>query len=157
MPDKDQITAAIGQGIADVETTFGGLTDEQLATQVNAEEGGWTARDILAHLAGREQVYAMMRQAASGGENPFATISNFGDWNQARVDERAGVSRDDLLAEFRTVHQNLLTQVRGMSDDDLAGTVALGPRTPTLADLMYASGGTHSTGHAKEVAEAVGR
>lgn len=156
MPDKDQITAAIGQGIADVEATFGGLSDAQLGTQVHAEAGGWTARDILAHLAGREQVYAMMRQAASGGENPFASISNFGDWNQARVTERAGVSRDDLLTEFRTVHENLLTQVQAMSDDDLAGTVALGPRTPSLADLMYASGGTHSSGHAKEVAQAVG-
>jgi len=42
-----------------------------------------------------------------------------------------------------------------MSADDLTGTVALGPRTATLADLMYASGGTHFTGHAKEVAQAL--
>lgn len=156
MPDKGTITAAIQQGIADVEATFGGLSDAQLATQVHTEPGGWTARDILAHLAGREQVYAMMRQAASGGDNPFATISNFGDWNQARVDERAGVSRDDLLTEFRAVHEALLAKVQEQSDEELAASVALSSRTATLGDLMYASGGTHSSGHAKDVAQAVG-
>ena len=40
MPDKSQITAAIHQGIADVAATFGKLSDEQLATQVNADDGG---------------------------------------------------------------------------------------------------------------------
>ena len=156
MPDKEQITTAIQTGIADVESTFGGLTDAQLLTQVHAGPGGWTARDSLAHLAGRKQVYVMMQRAASGGDNPFATITNFADWNQARVAERAGVSRDDLLAEFRAVHEELLAQVQGMSDDELARTVALGERTPTLADLMYASGGTHSSSHAKEVEQIVG-
>ncbi len=156
MPDKEQITAAIGQGIADVEATFGGLSDAQLATQVSVEEGGWTARDVLAHLAGREQVYAMMRQAASGGENPFATITNFGDWNQARVTERDGVSRDELLTEFRAVHEDLQARVQALSDDELAASVALGTRTATLGDLMYASGGTHSSSHANDVARAVG-
>ena len=56
MVAKEQITTAIQQGIADVEATFGGLSDAQLTTQVYTEPGGWTARDILAHLAGREQV-----------------------------------------------------------------------------------------------------
>jgi hypothetical protein len=154
--NQEEITSAIQQGIADVESTFGALSDAQLATKVHAEDGGWTVRDILCHLAGREQVYVMMQQAAAGGENPFATITNFGDWNGARVAERDGVSRDDLLTEFRTVHEALLAKVQGMSADDLAGTVALGPRTATLADLMYASGGTHSTGHATEVAQALG-
>ena len=156
MVAKEQITTAIQQGIADVEATFGGLSDSQLATQVYTEPGGWTARDLLAHLAGREQVYAMMRQAASGGDNPFAKISSFHEWNQARVDERAGVSRDDLLTEFRTVHEALLAKVQSQSDEELATTVTLGSRTPTLGDLMYSSGGTHSTGHAKDVSQVVG-
>lgn len=156
MANQEAITTAIQQGITDVESTFGALSDAQLATKVHADDGGWTARDILCHLAGRKQVYAMMQQAAGGGENPFATITNFADWNQARVTERDGVSRDDLLTEFRTVHEDLLAQVQKMTADDLAGTVSLGPRTATLGDLMYASGGTHSSGHAKEVEQALG-
>ncbi|HEY8597182.1 MAG TPA: maleylpyruvate isomerase N-terminal domain-containing protein [Thermomicrobiales bacterium] len=156
MANQEEITTAIQQGIADVESTFGALSDAQLATTVHSGEGGWTARDILAHLAGRKQVYAMMQQAAAGGENPFAAITSFHDFNRDRVTERDGVSRDDLLTEFRTVHEDLLAQVQAMSADDLAGTVALGPRTATLGDLMYASGGTHSSGHAKEVEQALG-
>ena len=156
MPDKSQITAAIQQGIADVTATFGNLSDEQLATQIHAADGGWTARDILAHLAGREQVYAMMQQVASGGENPFTKVTNYNDFNEARVTDRQGKSRDELLSEVRTVHENLLAQVQAMSDEQLAGVVPIGQRTPTLGDLMYGSGGTHSSNHAKEVSQVLG-
>ena len=99
----------------------------------------------------------MMRQVASGGENPFTKVTNFNDFNEARVTDRAGKSRDELLAEFRAVHERLLAQVQGMSDEDLAGTVALGARSMTLGDLLHASGGTHSSNHAKEVAQALGQ
>ena len=156
MPDKSQITAAIQQGIDDVTATFSNLSDEQLATQIHADDGGWTARDLLAHLAGREQVYAMMQQVAAGGENPFTKVTNFNDFNDARVTDRQGKSRNELLAEFRAVHEGLLAQVQAMSEEQLAGTVNLGARTPTLGDLMYASGGTHSSNHAKEVSQVLG-
>ncbi|CAA9555356.1 MAG: hypothetical protein AVDCRST_MAG18-635 [uncultured Thermomicrobiales bacterium] len=155
MANREEITAAIQQGIANVESTFGALSDAQLATQVHAEEAGWDARDILAHLAGRREVYAMMRQAATGA-NPFAGISSFHDFNRERVAERDGLGRDELLTEFRAVHEDLLAQLDTIPDDQLAAEVALGPRRATLGDLLLGSGGTHSSGHAKDVAQAVG-
>ena len=52
MATREEIIGAIQQGIATVDQTFGDLSDEQLATEVY--EGGWTAKGILAHLAGRK-------------------------------------------------------------------------------------------------------
>src|SRR5690242_14594360 len=67
---KEEIIAAIRQGIERVERTFGGLTDEQLQTQVHTEESGWTARDILTHLAGRARGYEMMTGMAGATPPP---------------------------------------------------------------------------------------
>ncbi len=119
MASKGEISAAILRGNRDVQQVFGGLMDTQLDTRVQQGEGTWTAGDILGHLAGREQVYAMMFQAARG-DNPFAAISDFNAWNEARVAERRGDERDDLLAEFRAVHEALLAQVEATDEAELA-------------------------------------
>jgi uncharacterized damage-inducible protein DinB len=155
MATKGEISAAILRGNRDVEQVFGGLTDTQLDTPVHQGEGTWTAGDILGHLAGREQVYAMMFQAARG-DNPFAAISDFNAWNEERVAERRGEGRDDLLAEFRAVHEALLAQVEATDDAELGQVISLGRRTASLGDLLRGSGGQHSTTHATEVASALG-
>jgi len=155
MASKGEISAAILRGNRDVQQVFGGLMDTQLDTRVQQGEGTWTAGDILGHLAGREQVYAMMFQAARG-DNPFAAISDFNAWNEARVAERRGDERDDLLAEFRAVHEALLAQVEATDEAELAQVVALGARQATLGDLLLGSGGQHSTTHASEVASVLG-
>ena len=51
MATKQEITAAIREGIEHVERTFGALTDDQLRVKVHEADGGWTAKEILAHLA----------------------------------------------------------------------------------------------------------
>jgi uncharacterized protein (TIGR03083 family) len=151
MASKGEITAAILRGNRDVQQVFGGLTDTQLDTPAQQDGGTWTVGDVLGHLAGREQVYAMMFQAA-GGDNPFAAISDFNVWNEARVTERRGETRDDLLAEFRAVHEALIAQIEATDDADLETIVSLGARQAALGDLLRGSGGQHSTAHAAEVA-----
>lgn len=155
MATKGEISAAILRGNRDVQQVFSGLTDTQLDTPAQQDGGTWTVGDILGHLAGREPVYAMMYQAAHG-DNPFAAIGDFSVWNEARVAERRGDARADLLAEFRAVHEALLAQVEATDDAELAQTVSLGARQATLGDLLLGSGGQHSTSHAAEVASALG-
>lgn len=155
MATKGEITAAILRGNRDVQQVFGGLTDTQLDTPAQQDGGTWTVGDILGHLAGREQVYAMMYQAARG-DNPFAAITSFNVWNEERVAERRGEERDDLLAEFRAVHEALIAQVEATDDAELAQVVSLGARQATLGDLLRGSGGQHSTMHATEVASVLG-
>jgi len=65
--------------------------------------GGWTVRDVVAHLAGTEQyhqacfeggVAAMIEQGLAAG------MTSLDDFNQAGVDERADRPTADVVAEF---------------------------------------------------------
>lgn len=155
MATKAEISAAILRGNRDVEQVFGGLTDAQLDTPAQQGGGTWTVGDILGHLAGREQVYAMMWQAARG-DNPFAALGDFNAWNEAHVAERRGEPRDDLLAEFLAVHKALMAQVDVADEEELQQVISLGPRQAPLSDFLRGSGGQHSTTHAAEAASALG-
>lgn len=154
MATKEEIVEAIEQGIAKVEATFGALDDERLRTAVHEGEGGWTAGEILAHLAGRGRGYAMMGGIAAG--QGFPADFDPATWNRDRVAERAGKGRDELLAEFRAAHEALIAQVRGMDEDTLARSVQFGPQPITIGDMLRRSGGQHSVAHAEEVARALG-
>lgn len=156
MATKAEITGAIHEGIARVDGTFGNLTDEQLATKVHDGDNGWTARQILAHLAGREEVYQLFDRMADG----FSPFSGGGfdihAWNQFKVDARADKTRDELLAEFRAVHTALAERVETLSDERLATKLQSPRGESTLGDMLHGSGGTHSVGHAVEVEQALG-
>ena len=157
MATKEEIIAAIQQGIARVEGTFGTLTDEQLATRVHSEESGWTARDILAHLAGRGPGYDLFIRMAEGGPMPQGMGGfDVNAWNRARVEERGGESRDELLAEFRAVHEGLIARAREMPDEVLQRTIPTPRGEVALGDIMRQSGGVHSVNHTIEVERALG-
>lgn len=157
MASKQEIIATIQEGIERVDGTFGNLTDEQLATTVHEGDGGWTARQVLAHLAGRAQGHQMMlsmvTEAAPAG---FGGL-DVNHWNQQIVDERAGRSRDELLQEFRQTHGALIENVRELPDDAL-GKMIPSPRGGEVAigDMLAGSGGRHSVNHTAEVEQALG-
>ncbi|MGH9176002.1 MAG: maleylpyruvate isomerase N-terminal domain-containing protein [Vicinamibacterales bacterium] len=157
MATNQEIIAAIQAGIARVEATFGELSGRQLDTLVHASDGGWTARQVLAHLAGRAAGHQLLLSMAVAQAPPDLGGLNVNDWNQQRVDERAGRSRDELLQEFRQVHEALIVNVRELPDEQLqmlipsprGGEVALG-------EMLAGSGGRHSVNHAAEVEQALG-
>ncbi len=149
MATKQEITDAIREGIEQVERTFGSLTDEQLQTKVHDADGGWTAKEILAHLAGRGRGYELMSSLAAG--NPFPGGFDVNSWNQERVAERIANSRDDLLAEFRTTHEKLIAFVGTLDDATLDTPIQLGPQPAPLSEVLRRSGGLHSVSHAHEV------
>ena len=154
MATRQEITEAIQQGIAKVESTFGALSDKQLQTKVHDGDGGWNAKEILAHLAGRARGYELMSQLAAGGSFPAGFDGN--RWNQERVAERIDHSRDELLAEFRTVHEGLAATVQTLDDAALDQTIQFGPQPIPVGEMLRRSGGLHSVAHAEEVDRALG-
>lgn len=163
MATKGEIIESIQQGIAKVDATFGSLSDQQLRTQVHDEEEGWTAKEILAHLAGRQAGYDRMLATAEHPEQPAGSGTapttpagfNVNDWNSARVAERIDHSRDELLAEFRQVHEGLIERVRALPDDALNQTIQRGDRQIPLGDALRMGGGIHSINHAETVEQAL--
>lgn len=155
MATKQEITETIRQGNQRVTETFGGLTEEQLNTRVHFDPIGWTAWQLLAHLAGRAPGHArIIAMAESGGG--FGAGFDVNAYNQGVVEERSGKSRDALLAEFLTAHEALIERVQGMSDAQLAKTLQWRQGEMTLGDVLRASGGQHSINHANEAAKVLG-
>lgn len=154
MATKQEIIAAIQQGIQRVEQTFSDLSDEQLDKRVHEGADGWTACQILAHLAGRSDSYQMMFQLAEAPPPQDRPAFDVNHWNQQIVDARAGKSKDELLTEFRETHERLIQQVEALPDAALLQTVTM-PRGPiTVGDALAGSGGMHSVRHAEEVEQA---
>ncbi|HEX5501974.1 MAG TPA: DinB family protein [Thermomicrobiales bacterium] len=158
MATRDEIIAAIRQGEERVARTFGGLTDAQLATRVHEGEGGWTAKEVLAHLAGRQQGYDRTYQLAESGPPPPGSMAGFSvdDWNRQRIAERSGKSRDDLLAEFRQVHDALIARVRETPDDLLQRPIPRAQGPVPFGDALAGGGGRHALNHSAEVERALG-
>jgi hypothetical protein len=152
---KADIIAAIEAGNARVAAVFGALSAEQLATRVYPGGRGWTARDILAHLAGRGPGHEIVLELAR--DPTTFDFANFDAdaWNQQRVDELAGLGRDELLAEFRAVHEALRDRVAAMSDAELSVELAFPFGSLGLGDVLQLSGGEHSEQHADDVARAL--
>ena len=154
MATKREIVDSINAGMARVDDTFGSLNDEQLGQKVHEADGGWTAKQILAHLAGRQGSYDAIIAMAAGSAPPFT--SGVDDWNQQAVDQRLSMSRDELLEEFRRVHQGLIERVRNMDDELLTATIELPRGAAPLSDVLAGSGGRHSISHSAEVEAALG-
>ncbi len=155
MATKQEIIESINAGIQKVDATFSGLTDEQLQQTVHSDDG-WTAKQILAHLAGRKGAYDAIVMMAETGSNPFAGGVNVDDWNQQAVDERIDKSRDELLAEFRQVHEGLIARVQQLDDSTLSKTVPMPRGELAVSDVLAGSGGRHSINHSAEVEQALG-
>lgn len=157
MASKQEIIAAIREGIERTEATFGALTDEQLGVTVHEGDGGWTARQVLAHLAGRAQGHQMLLSMATGAAPAGFGGLDVNHWNQQIVDERASRSRDELLQEFRQTHEALIENVRELPDGAFE-TLIPSPRggEVALGDMLAGSGGRHSVNHTVEVEQALG-
>mgnify|MGYP003382410593 FL=1 len=157
MPTNEDITTAIQAGIDRVNNTFKNLSDEQLATRVHDGDNGWTAKQILAHLAGRQRVSGMIGMAARGEALPDMRGLDFNAINQEMVDARSDKSRDELLAEFNEVHTSLQSFSESLTDEQLAISLDLPFGTRTVKEMLLGSGGSHSIGHSEEVEQALSR
>jgi hypothetical protein len=153
---KSEITDAIRVGMNRVEATFSQLSDEQLATRVHDEPGGWTAYEVLAHLSGRQDTYELLIEMARTSNGATPGTLDIDSWNQRLVNSRRDRSLDDLLREFRRTHEGLIERTHSLRDDQLALRLVLPNGERTLGEVLLGSGGMHSIQHAKEVAEALG-
>ena len=80
-------------------------------------EEGWTAKDILAHVASIEWTYPKLLLLAAqpapedrDAEGRFR--GGIGDYNQRRVDERRDRSVEELLAEFERNREATIAAVQ---------------------------------------------
>ena len=90
-----------------------------------AYEEGWTAKDILAHVASVEWTYPKLIDVAKGlGPAPKAKDDPKpadlpGGYNQRHVEKRKDATVEELIEEFERNREATLAAVEGADDDVL--------------------------------------
>ena len=105
---------------------------------VHTEEGGWTVRQLYAHLAGTADLLpglvGGLAQAAEG-QNVVADI-NIDDLNAQAVEAKKELSDAELIEVFTKSHQAALAVLEGMSDEQLSQQRRFGAIEAPVADLL---------------------
>ena len=153
MANRQEIIETIQEGNALVLSTFTNLSEAQ--SQARVGDGGWTAKEVLSHMAGRQPAYERLIRmtqpdapAISGNLDPDAI-------NAGIVDARRDKPLAEILAEFMTVHERLIQQVRELPDAALSQVISLPRGEMPLGELLRRAGGVHSISHTKEVQQAL--
>lgn len=125
IPTRAELLQQIDRGWTELLAFTASLTDSQLTSPTDA--AGWTITDHLLHLADWEAgVCALFRgedrAAAMGLERSLWESEDYDAQNAVlRTRSRQyGQTRADVMARLNAVHTELLTQLAGLSDADLA-------------------------------------
>jgi hypothetical protein len=156
MATRAEVVNSIRQATETVGRTCRTLAEEHLQTRVHEGEHGWTARELLAHLAGRQVVNDCPLQLASGVGAPLGGNACRGDRYQTLVDRRLSRSRDAPLAAFQAVQEALIARAQALSDDQFARPIP--PQGEMLlGELLGMAGGAHASHHAPDIEQAIAR
>ena len=120
--NRAETIAALETDAAAVAETVSGLAGRRWDTGVY--EHGWTARQLLAHLAAIEWTYPKLidraretsSASASGGGGGF----DMDAYNRRQVEKRADASVADLLDEFARNRAATIAALRDADDELLA-------------------------------------
>ena len=128
-------------------------------------ENGWTAREVLAHVASIEWTYSNVLELARKGEatKEGATQAGGGtsggsitSYNDRQIEKRAQASVADLLAEFRDNRAKTLAAVEGADDSLLAAKVrSAGGVEGPAANVLQGLGVGHVMMHLNDIVTAI--
>jgi uncharacterized damage-inducible protein DinB len=118
-------------------------------------EEGWTARDILAHIASIEWTYPRILDIADMGKEPKPKKEpskprppGLGDYNQRQVAKRAEATVPELLDEFERNRAATIAAVEDASEDLLREQVrSAGGAEGTAAEVLNYLAVIHLDGH----------
>lgn len=112
--------------------------------------GGWSIKDILAHLVGWQRMILSFHAAELRGE--IAEIPGYGlTWretpklNSIIFEKHKDLSLDEVLSEYRSSHNEMLRLLDEVSDEDLVSVRRfrwLGPSW-TVSDYIRAETASH--------------
>lgn len=117
--NKADLLSAMRSGHARLEKLFGSLSEEQmLAPRLH---GGWSGKDLLAHLGFWEQRMAAYCQMLLNGETPMETVGQFAvdEINAAAFAEYREQGLEEVRRFERQSFQRLLAEAEHASETDL--------------------------------------
>jgi hypothetical protein len=128
----------------------GGLNDTQLDTPYR--EGGWTARQVVHHVADSHMnAYIRWRLALTETE---PTIKPYEEAAWAKLEDAANAPVEVSLELLEPLHERWVRLLRSVGDDDFARTFRHpehGVRTLDWMLFLYAWHGNHHSAHITEL------
>jgi uncharacterized damage-inducible protein DinB len=101
---------------------FAGLTADQWKVEVYTEGAVWTIRSILAHLMTAERAFVKLfeniRQGGAGVSEDFVIDR----YNARQQEKTQDVSPQELLKQFQSVRDEMISWVSSIDDADLERT-----------------------------------
>ena len=146
---KHALLEEIGRERAELDATLARLTRAQMTT-AGVTRGGWSVKDILAHLVEWQQMNLEWYAAGLRGEKPAMpapgyTLRELPRLNQMIYRKHHRRSLDAVLQDYRTHHDCVVALIERLPDADLVTLQRFSWTGPswTLSDYLRASTAAH--------------
>jgi uncharacterized protein (TIGR03083 family) len=148
MPDKNDVISCLKNVRDEIVALVGGSSPDAWSSP--AYEDGWTAKDVLAHIAstcGPASFMLAMAQAPGGGSGGGGSFDGE-QFNRQQTAMRAGHSPQQILDEIRSTMQRDIQALEGAPDELLQKhfVAPWGSEGP-VAQLIIDAANGHLGGH----------
>lgn len=152
----DQLLADLRDAPARIEAQLAAVPADGWDDVVHEGEGGFTRRQILAHVASNDQRQMTRVRVGSGIGGPadeadLAAQADLDVWNREQVEARAGRMPAELIAEMHARRREFLALLESLSPEQRSRPIPFRGRTGPLTELA-ALIVEHGAGHAREIA-----
>ena len=146
---KAELLKAIDLERSALDTTIDQLTPRQM-TRAGVTRGGWSVKDILAHLAEWQQMNLDWYAAGIRGENVYMpakgyTLRELPRLNRMIYQKHHRRSLNAVQNDLRTNHDRIVALIKSLSDSELTtlGYYSWTGPSWTLSDYLRASTAAH--------------
>ncbi len=154
---REELLAALREDAGRLPEVVGAIEEAELARGVY--ENGWSARQLLAHLAAIEWTYPRLieRAEAGGSDSSAGGTFDMDAYNARQVAKRAEVGIEELLEEFGRNRAATIEAVAGAEDALLAQrTRSAGGVEGTLLEVLIGVTVGHVREHLRDLETAGG-
>ncbi len=116
MPEKTRLIQLLDESLGQMRTALEGVDTEKEVLS------GWTAKDVMAHVADWDEVTATALNAyRENGEHLIPDFSGIDEYNAKAVEMHKNHSYQQVRAKWETAHGNLKTAVEDMPLEKFEG------------------------------------
>ena len=146
---KTALLSEVRRGRTALDATLALLTPRQMTTS-GVTRGGWSVKDILAHLVEWQQMNLDWYAAGLQGEKPAMpapgyTLRELPRLNEMIFRKHHGRSLQAVLSDYRTYHERVVALIETVAEADLVTLQRFSWTGPswTLSDYLRASTAAH--------------
>lgn len=134
-----------------------GLAPDDWERLVASDEGAWTVKQTLAHVAGAEPGQLAIGRRMLTGEAKLREDWSLDFWNKRQVEKRQDRTPDELIGDLSVSRRELLAWIDGLSEDDFAKSGQHGRGDVITVEQLCYRVGEHEALHAAAIRHALGR